>query len=69
MNKFQKLTNKILQNDVRLIFLCTMKMENSNAFQWKETVICQQRSFIKRETSGTSSENEWQQVTTSGHFD
>ena len=37
-----------------------MKMENSNAFQCsKETVLCKQRSFIKRETSGTSIDNEW----------
>ena len=43
-----------------------MKMENSNAFQCKETVLCQQRSFIKRETGGTSSDNEWKRVTTSG---
>ena len=42
-----------------------MKMENSNAFQCKEIVLCQERSFIKRETSGTSSDKEWR-VTMSG---
>ena len=45
-----------------------MKMENSNAFQCKETVLCKQRSFIKRETSGTSSDNEWQRVAISINF-
>ena len=67
MNKFKKLINKVLQNDVRLLFLFIMKMENSNVFQCKETVLCQERSFIKRETSGTSNDNKWRQrVTTSG---
>ena len=68
MNKFQKLTKKILQNDFRLLFLFTMKMESNNVFQCKETVLCQERSFIKRETSGTLRDNEWQPVITSGHF-
>ena len=31
-------------------------MESNNAFHCKETVLCQQRSFKKRETSGTLSE-------------
>ena len=47
------------ENSMAKVTIFIKKMKNSNAFQCNETVLCQQRLFIKRETNGTWSGNRW----------
>ena len=50
---------------VCFVSMYILKLLHISCAYWTEISI-KKRSFIKRQTSGTSSDNEWQRVTTSG---